>query len=63
MHDTNKYKREEYVLRINRVLDHIDAKYKRARYAGRSAAASTATGLLSRHLEEQKALVGEALTG
>jgi 2-oxoglutarate dehydrogenase E1 component len=45
------------------VLDHIDAKYKRARYAGRSAAASTATGLLSRHLEEQKALVGEALTG
>ena len=25
MHETKKYKREEYVLRINRVLDYIDA--------------------------------------
>ena len=25
MHETNEYKREEYVLRINRVLDYIDA--------------------------------------
>ena len=48
---------------IEWVLDHIDAKHKRARYAGRAAAASTATGLLSRHNQEQKALVEEALTG
>ena len=48
---------------IEWVLDHVDAKHRRARYAGRSAAASTATGLLSRHLQEQKALVEEALMG
>ena len=48
---------------IEWVLDHIDAKHKRSRYAGRAASASTATGLLSRHLQEQKALVEEALTG
>ena len=48
---------------IEWVLDHIDAKFKRPRYAGRAAAASTATGQLSRHVQEQKALVEEALTG
>ncbi len=48
---------------IEWVLDHVDAKFKRARYAGRAASASTATGLLSRHQHEQKALVEEALTG
>ncbi|MFT7575151.1 MAG: 2-oxoglutarate dehydrogenase E1 component [Alphaproteobacteria bacterium] len=48
---------------IEWVLDHLDAKHRRARYAGRSASASTATGQLSRHLLEQKALVEEALTG
>ena len=48
---------------IEWVLDHIDAKHTRSRYAGRAASASTATGLLSRHLQEQKALVEEALTG
>jgi 2-oxoglutarate dehydrogenase E1 component len=48
---------------IEWVLDHVDAKHGRARYAGRAAAASTATGLLSRHIQEQKALVEEALTG
>ena len=48
---------------IEWVLDHIDARFKRARYAGRAASASTATGLLSRHQHEQKALVEEALTG
>ena len=48
---------------IEWVLDHINAKHKRPRYAGRTASASTATGQLSRHLEEQRALVEEALTG
>ena len=48
---------------IEWVLDHIDAKHHRARYAGRAASASTATGQLSRHVQEQKALVEEALTG
>jgi 2-oxoglutarate dehydrogenase E1 component len=48
---------------IEWVLDHVDAKHRRARYAGRAASASTATGLLSRHNQEQKALVDEALTG
>ncbi len=45
------------------VLAHIEGKVKRARFAGRSAAASTATGLLSRHNQEQATLVIEALTG
>jgi len=47
---------------IEWVLDHIGAKKTRAEYAGRPASASTATGLLSRHLSEQKTLVQEALT-
>ena len=37
-------------------------KAKRARYAGRAAAASIATGLGSRHKAEQEALVSDALT-
>jgi 2-oxoglutarate dehydrogenase E1 component len=48
---------------IEWVLGHVDAKHDRARYAGRAAAASTATGQLSRHLQEQQALIEEALTG
>ncbi len=43
------------------VLDHVAGKAKRARYAGRPASASTATGLASKHAAEQKALVAEAL--
>jgi 2-oxoglutarate dehydrogenase E1 component len=41
----------------------IDAGHKgmRARYAGRAAAASPATGLMSRHQTEQAALVADAL--
>jgi 2-oxoglutarate dehydrogenase E1 component len=42
-------------------LERIGAKRTRPRYVGRAAAASTATGQLSRHLQEQKALVAEAL--
>ena len=46
---------------IEWVLEHIDAKFQRPRYVGRSASASTATGQLSKHISEQQALVGEAL--
>jgi 2-oxoglutarate dehydrogenase E1 component len=45
------------------VLDRIEAKHKRPVYAGRPASAATATGLLSKHLNEQKTLVDEALSG
>ena len=44
------------------VLDKLEHKAKRARYAGRAAAASVATGLASRHKAEQEALVNDALT-
>ena len=43
------------------VLDHIDAKDKRPRYAGRPNSAATATGLMSKHLRELKAFLDEAL--
>jgi 2-oxoglutarate dehydrogenase E1 component len=45
------------------VLTRIGAKQTRARYAGRAASASPATGLASRHKAEQEALVADALTG
>ncbi|MDO5659131.1 MAG: 2-oxoglutarate dehydrogenase E1 component [Paracoccus sp. (in: a-proteobacteria)] len=44
------------------VLSRIGADYGRARYAGRAAAASPATGLASRHKAEQEALVNDALS-
>ena len=44
------------------VLDKLDHTTKRARYVGRQAAASVATGLASRHKAEQEALVNDALT-
>ena len=47
---------------IEWVLEHIGARFTRPRYVGRPASAATATGLLSRHLEEQAKLVDEALT-
>jgi len=43
------------------VLDHIDANHRRARYAGRPSSAATATGLMSKHVRELKALLNEAL--
>jgi 2-oxoglutarate dehydrogenase E1 component len=43
------------------VLNQINATYKRPRYAGRAAAAATATGLMSKHLAQLKALLDEAL--
>ncbi len=44
------------------VLDHLDAKFKRPRYVGRSASAATATGLMKQHIEERNNLIDEALT-
>ena len=46
---------------IEWVLNHIDARYHRARYAGRSAAASPATGLMSKHQQELQLLLNDAL--
>ncbi|OQW60139.1 MAG: 2-oxoglutarate dehydrogenase E1 component [Proteobacteria bacterium SG_bin9] len=43
------------------VLNQINATHKRPRYAGRAAAAATATGLMSKHLAQLKALLDEAL--
>jgi 2-oxoglutarate dehydrogenase E1 component len=37
------------------------AKHTRPRYAGRSAAAATATGLMSKHLAQLNAFLDEAL--
>ena len=46
---------------IEWVLAHTGSTFKAARYAGRAASASTATGLLSQHVKEQSALVADAL--
>ncbi|MES2750170.1 MAG: 2-oxoglutarate dehydrogenase E1 component [Pseudomonadota bacterium] len=43
------------------VLNQIGAAHKRPRYAGRAAAAATATGLMSKHLAQLKAFLDEAL--
>ncbi len=43
------------------VLAHIDAKHKRVRYTGRPAAASPATGLMSKHLAQLEAFLEDAL--
>ncbi len=46
---------------IEHALHRAGHHHMRARYAGRAAAASTATGLMSRHIIEQAALVADAL--
>ena len=46
---------------LERVLDFIGAEKPRPRYAGRQPSASTATGLMSRHVKELKAFLEEAL--
>ncbi|MFM1815433.1 MAG: 2-oxoglutarate decarboxylase, thiamin-requiring [Pseudomonadota bacterium] len=46
---------------IEWVLEQIGAKSTRPRYVGRHAMASTATGLLSKHISEQNSIVAEAL--
>ncbi|MCW1919675.1 2-oxoglutarate dehydrogenase E1 component [Rhodobacter sp. KR11] len=43
------------------ILTKIGAKHSRARYAGRNASASPATGLASKHKAQQTALVNDAL--
>ena len=43
------------------VLAHIGAEHSRARYAGRAAAASPATGQMSKHLAQLQAFLEEAL--
>jgi 2-oxoglutarate dehydrogenase E1 component len=43
------------------VLQHVKGKHLRPIYVGRPAAAATATGQLSRHNQEQKTLVDQAL--
>ncbi len=43
------------------VLAHIDAKHQRVRYTGRPASASTATGLMSKHLAQLNAFLEDAL--
>ncbi len=45
------------------VLAHIDAKYQRVRYTGRPAAASPATGLMSKHKAQLEAFLEDALGG
>jgi len=45
------------------VLAHIDAKHQRVRYAGRPAAASPATGLMSKHMAQLEAFLEDALGG
>src|SRR5215210_2808043 len=42
-------------------LNQIDAPNKRPRYVGRAAAAASATGLMSKHLAQLKALLDDAL--
>jgi 2-oxoglutarate dehydrogenase E1 component len=46
---------------IEWVLNQIGAKQRRPRYAGRPAAAATATGLMSKHLAQLKQLLDDAL--
>ena len=45
------------------VLAHINAKYQRVRYTGRAAAASPATGLMSKHKAQLEAFLEDALGG
>ena len=43
------------------VLDRAGGRSKRAGYVGRAASAATATGLASKHAQEQKAIMQQAL--
>jgi 2-oxoglutarate dehydrogenase E1 component len=44
------------------VLTKIEARKRRPRYVGRAGAASTATGLMSKHLEQLRSFLDEALS-
>jgi 2-oxoglutarate dehydrogenase E1 component len=45
------------------VLTRAGSKVKRARYAGRAASAATATGLMSKHLDQLRAFLEEVYAG
>ena len=45
---------------LEETLTKIGAKHTRARYVGRSASASTATGIASKHKAQQQKLLDEA---
>jgi 2-oxoglutarate dehydrogenase E1 component len=47
--------------RLLAVLDMVKAKERSVRYAGRPAAASPATGLMSKHIEQRDRFLEEAL--
>ncbi len=47
---------------IEWVLENIEAKHRRPRYVGRPASASTAAGLMSKHLKELQAFLDDAMT-
>jgi 2-oxoglutarate dehydrogenase E1 component len=47
---------------IEKVLNDVDARHPNLQYVGRDAAAAPATGLASKHKEQQDALVNDALT-
>ena len=47
---------------IEEVAETLGFKSPRPRYAGRKSAGSPATGLFSRHIAEQKALIDDAFT-
>jgi len=47
---------------IEEVAEDIGCKHHRPRYAGRASAASPATGMFQRHVQEQQALIDEAFT-
>ena len=44
------------------VLEQVGGKSRRARYVGRAASAATATGLMSKHLQQLHAFLDEALS-
>jgi 2-oxoglutarate dehydrogenase E1 component len=46
---------------IELTLERSETRMKRARYVGRPASASTAAGLMSRHLKELQTFLGEAM--
>ena len=46
---------------LEQALTEIDAKYTRPVYTGRAASASTATGLMSRHVKQMESFIASAL--
>jgi 2-oxoglutarate dehydrogenase E1 component len=49
--------------RVLAVLDMVKTPERKLRYAGRSAAAATATGMMSKHLQQRDQFLEEALGG